>query len=229
MSHLLWQYYWQNDVDKFRRQLASVGNAHHPVKNPAAGVGSPGAFGSSPRSSIKSRKASGFGAGPTGSKSSASNLTKAEVNSRDHAGLTILLRAALSASPNAVGFVEALLGHPTIDIYVQDAENGWNALHRALYAGNISIARLLLEKERRDLTESVGNTVTKVGQLIKTKDLEGNSPFDVYNATIALRTLKVAAEDCDSSEDESEADEGPRDDETRLVQCVQIPFPKHRH
>ncbi|KAJ2986672.1 hypothetical protein NUW58_g4917 [Xylaria curta] len=46
----------------------------------------------------------------------------------------------------------------------------------------------------------------KVGQLIKTKDHEGNSPFDLYNATIALRSLKIA-EERSHSEDESDTDE----------------------
>jgi inhibitor of Bruton tyrosine kinase len=209
MSHLLWKYYWDNDVDKFRRQLVSAPLSHHPSKSPAVGVGSPVALGTSPRpSSLRPRKNPGV------------NLTKTEVNSRDYAGLTILLRAASSTSPNAPAFVEALLNHPAIDLYVQDAESGWNALHRALYAGNISIARLLLDKERRDLTESL-STVSKIGQLIRTKDHEGNSPFDLYNATIALRTLKVA-EDQSTSDDGSDADEDSGDDDHWFVIILPI-------
>ncbi|KAI1848896.1 hypothetical protein JX266_005324 [Neoarthrinium moseri] len=203
MSHLLWKYYWENDVDKFCRLLAPAGYSH-PSKSPGTGVGSPGAFGHSPRLSVKSRKVSAQGSGA---------YTKAEINSRDHAGLTILLRAASSTSTNAIAFIEALLEHPAIDLYAQDPESGWNALHRALYNGNISVARMLLEKERRDLTESLGaNTATKVGQLIKTKDHEGNSPFDLYNASIALRQLRMAedkadADDGSDSEDGTDADE----------------------
>lgn len=206
MSHLLWKYYWENDVDKFSRLLAPAGHSHspYPTKSPGHGVGSPGAFGNSPRLSTKSRKAPMHGG---------NNLSKAEVNSRDHAGLTILLRAASSTSVYATAFVEALLDHPAIDLYAQDPESGWNALHRALYNGNISIARLLLGKERRDLTESVGlNTTTKVGQLIKTKDNEGNSPFDVYNASIALRQLRMAEDDAGSDDDSVSDDEGGADE-----------------
>ncbi|KAI1078865.1 hypothetical protein F5B20DRAFT_546477 [Whalleya microplaca] len=215
MSHLLWKYYWENDVDKFRRLLAPAGYSQNLSKSPGTGVGSSATFGSSPRGATKSRKVSGFGVAVSGSKTAANNLGKAEVNSRDHSGLTILLRAASSTASDAISFVEALLDHPAIDIYVQDYESGWNALHRALYNGNISIARLLLEKERKDLTNLVsGTTVTKVGQLIKTKDHEGNSPFDVYNATIALRMLKVS-EDQASSEDGSDSDEGTGVDDTR--------------
>ncbi|RYO92369.1 hypothetical protein DL766_000337 [Monosporascus sp. MC13-8B] len=216
MSHLLWKYYWENDVDKFRRQLASAGHTHPPPKGsgPGVGVGSPVAFGSSPRNVPKSRKVSGPAAGTATSKNTGNTLGKNEVNSRDHAGLTLLLRAASSTSPTALSFVQALLDHPAIDIYIQDPESGWNALHRALYNGNISVARLLLGKERRDLTESLGSSVNRIGQLIKTKDHEGNSPFDVYNATIALRSLKVSEDNANSdneSDEEEEGEEGRED------------------
>ncbi|KAI1141675.1 hypothetical protein F5Y05DRAFT_373390 [Hypoxylon sp. FL0543] len=216
MSHLLWKYYWENDVDKFRRLLAPAGYSQNPSKSPGPGVGSPGAFESSPRAAAKSRKIYGFGASIVASKGVGNNLGKGEINNRDHSGLTILLRAASSTSPNAISFVEALLDHPAVDIYVQDYESGWNALHRALYNGNISIARLLLEKERRDLTGSLGGApVTRVAQLIKTKDHEGNSPFDVYNATIALRTLKAAKERANLEDDGSETDEGASGEDAR--------------
>lgn len=223
MSYLLWKYYWENDIDKFRRQLASAGHTLQPSKGlVGTGAGSPGAFGTSPRTPMKSRKVSGPGANIANSKTTTYVLGKNDVNSRDYAGLTLLLRAASSASTNAVFFVEALLGHPSIDIYIQDAESGWNALHRALYNGNISIARLLLEKERRDLTESIGNAVIKVGRLIKTKDHEGNSPFDVYNATIALRSLKDSV-DYARPDDEFDDYEYAEREDKRLV-GTHVPF-----
>ncbi|KAK7942893.1 uncharacterized protein PG986_012006 [Apiospora aurea] len=207
MSHLLWKYYWENDVDRFRRLLAPAGYSQntYPSRGPGiVGVGSPGAFGSSPRPQNKSRKVSGQAPG---------GLSKTDLNSRDHAGLTLLLRAASSTSANAILFVEALLDHPAIDLYAQDFESGWNALHRALYNGNISIARLLLDKERKDLHVSIaGGNVIKVGHLIKTKDNEGNSPFDVYNATIALRSLRMAEERA-KVDDDSDSEAGSDVDE----------------
>lgn len=204
----LWKCFWDNDIDNFCRLLAPASHSQTPVKGSGpGGVGNLGALGTSPRSVTKSRKVSGLGTNPLGTKASAGNFGKAEVNSRDYCGLTLLLRAASSTSSDAVAFVQALLGHPAIDIYVQDPESGWNALHRALYNGNISVARLLLAKERRDLTESFGSSTLKVGQLIKTKDHEGNSPFDLYNSTIALRSLKIA-EERSLPEDESETDDG---------------------
>ncbi|KUI69895.1 BTB/POZ domain-containing protein 1 [Cytospora mali] len=211
MSHLLWKSYYDDNVDKFRRLLAPAGyTAQSASKSPnigAGGAGSPGAFGTSPRNVAKARKASGFGPGAGNARSGNTNFGRAEVNSRDHVGLTILLRAASSTSENAIAFVEILLDHPAIDIYVQDPESGWNALHRALYIGNISIARLLLDKERRDLTGlTLGAPIAKAGRLIKTKDHEGNSPFDLYNSTIGERDLK-GLDDVENSDDDSESEE----------------------
>lgn len=211
MSYQLWKAFQDDNVDKFRRLLAPAGyNAQSASKSPNIGSGaaaSPGAFGTSPRNVAKPRKASALGPGAGNARSTNNNIGRAEVNSRDHVGLTILLRAASSTSENAVAFVEALLDHPAIDIYAQDPESGWNALHRALYNGSISIARLLLDKERRDLTgQTLGAAVAKVGRLIKTKDHEGNSPFDLYNSTIGERDLK-GLDDIENSDDESEGGE----------------------
>ncbi|KAK4133639.1 hypothetical protein BT67DRAFT_434629 [Trichocladium antarcticum] len=207
MTHLLWRYYWDDDVDRFRRLLSPAG---HTTQNGTRslilglGEGAGSGHGTSPRAATKSRKLPGFGTGLGGARHG-HGLGRNEVNSRDHAGLTVLLRAASSTAENAISFVEALLEHPAIDIYAQDPESGWNALHRALYAGNISIARILLEKERKDLT---GHTVLlhRVGQLIKTKDHEGNSPFDLYHSTIGERSLKKLVEG-ETSEDGSDVDE----------------------
>ncbi|XP_044719115.1 regulator of chromosome condensation (RCC1) repeat domain-containing protein [Hirsutella rhossiliensis] len=194
MSHLLWKYYWENDVDRFRRLLGPGGlGSHSASKSPATGTGG-GYLGASPGGLAKSRRALVLASGYTRSKDGSSGLSRSEVNSRDHAGLTVLLRAASSIDPNACDFVQALIEHPSIDLYAQDPESGWNALHRSLYFGNISIARLLLAKERSDLTNPALQSIGKVGQLIKTKDHEGNSPFDVYNSTIATRALANSQE-----------------------------------
>ncbi|KAF4989335.1 hypothetical protein FGRMN_9177 [Fusarium graminum] len=215
MSHLLWKYYWENDVDRFRRLLAPTSyNAQTAAKSPAVGGsgsflgGSPGLPGTSPRPAAKQRRASGHPQTPGKSKDGHTNLGRIEVNSRDHAGLTLLLRAASSTNPNAHEFVQALVEHPAIDLYAQDPESGWNALHRSLYAGNVSIARLLLEKERVDMTSHNLSAMNKVGLLIKTKDHEGNSPFDVYNSTIAERSLNTMEDGHSSDSDDDSVDSG---------------------
>ncbi len=208
MTHQLWKSYWEDDVDRFRRLLAPAGHAAQNGtwgSSLGAGTGSSPGYGTSPRAAGKSRKLQGLGTSFGNARHGHGGPGRSEVNSRDHAGLTLLLRAASSTADNAISFVEALLDHPAIDIYAQDPESGWNALHRALYAGNISIARLLLEKERKDLTGHTAS-LNRVGQLIKTKDHEGKSPFDLYHSTIGERSLRELVEQ-DRPDDGSDSDE----------------------
>ncbi|KAG8768966.1 hypothetical protein FRC12_005243 [Ceratobasidium sp. 428] len=92
-------------------------------------------------------------------------------NSRDMLGRTVLHLACADIAPIALEFTRALLALPSvqIDINAQDTESGWTALHRALYAGNLPAAILLLA--RSDIDTGV-------------RDLEGMTAFDVYNATV---------------------------------------------
>ncbi|CZR51978.1 related to myosin-like protein [Phialocephala subalpina] len=217
MSHLLWKYYYNEDVDRFRHLLSNGSNsAAHTLKGygGASGnsqgslVGSPGGFGTPPRTVVKQRKVSGQPGNTSGIKGTSSTLGRAEINSRDHAGLTILHRAASSTSEHATSFALALLEHPSIDLYVQDAENGWTALHRALYFGNIALARAIIEKDNRDRTSQMGTAAQRpASSIIKVKDYEGNSPFDVYNATIARRSLQTGtnASGSDDGSDDAES------------------------
>ncbi|OAA70529.1 BTB domain and ankyrin repeat containing protein [Cordyceps fumosorosea ARSEF 2679] len=218
MSHLLWKYYWENDVDRFRRLLdpaaaAAPAGSKSPVIG-SAGWPSPGGLSSSPRLAPKSRKAA------TRFKDSTNTIGRAEINSRDHSGLTILLRAASSTDPTARDFVHALVEHPAIDLCVQDPESGWNALHRSLYSGNVSIARIILAKERENILSGTTSSTGRVGRLIKTKDHEGNSPFDVYNSTIATRSLNRGQlnEDSDNESDSGESTA----DYNELAKSVQL-------
>lgn len=218
MSHLLWKYYWDQDVDRFRRLLASSSQSSHAVSKSSAGgydgnhlAKSTGGHGTSPRVANKSRRVSAFTPASSGrSKDAAPPIGKLEINSRDHASLTILLRVASSTNPYAREFAQALIDHPAIDLYVQDPESGWNALHRSLYVGNVSISRMLLKKEREYLTSHTATSLCKVGLLIKTKDNEGHSPFDVYNSTIATRSLQRISETT-ASDSELESEDGTGD------------------
>ncbi|KAI8986522.1 hypothetical protein BDB01DRAFT_612890 [Pilobolus umbonatus] len=70
---------------------------------------------------------------------------------------------------NRLQIAEMLLDCPLVDVNVQDRENGWTALHRALYMGHIEMAMLLLKREDINLT---------------IKDHEGLEPFELYEITI---------------------------------------------
>ncbi|PQE33716.1 hypothetical protein CJF32_00009116 [Rutstroemia sp. NJR-2017a WRK4] len=219
MSNLLWKYYLEDDVEKFRRLLANTSHTSHNTSKGYGGgpafsnsfgnkVGSPGAFGTSPKTFMKNRKTSSPAVNIGGNKGNANALSRAELNSRDYAGLTVLHRAASSTATNAISFATALIEHPLIDLYVQDTESGWTALHRALYFGNVTIARAIIDRDTKD--RAAGNTGAKPdSSVIKVKDHEGNSPFDVYNATIARRSLQERRQSEESDgESQDEDDEG---------------------
>ncbi|SCV67107.1 BQ2448_5753 [Microbotryum intermedium] len=106
----------------------------------------------------------GFGGGALST--SAINV---EVNRRDHLGRTVLHLAASELADWALEWVEILLAVPGLHVNAVDAESGWSALHRALYAGNISAARLIFDRSDVDP---------------RLKDHEGLTPFDVYNSTV---------------------------------------------
>jgi hypothetical protein len=220
MSNLLWKYYLEDDVEKFRRLLVSGHNTSQYSARGHGGVagqsGSLGAVigspatgsGTSPRTT-KSRKppAHTHGGAGTGTRSQTNALGRAEVNSRDHAGMTILHRAVSSTGSNAIAFALALIENPSVDLYIQDLENGWTALHRALYFGNITMARAILERDSKDsIGQGPSTPVTRVNALIKIKDREGNSAFDVYNATIARRVLQHRSQSppVDGSDDDDD-------------------------
>lgn len=171
---------------------------------------SPGSYTASPLASAKSRKP-GMGAGVS--------LNRSDINSRDAAGMTILHHAASSMVTSAVDFAQALLEHPWTDLYIQDAENGWTALHRAFYFGNIAIARLILN---RDTQHIIGQGSTGFNQhargLVKIKDKEGYGPLDLFAMTIKDRTLRpeeAPVSEADSDDEMAHGDSGDADNETQ--------------
>lgn len=194
MSSHLWKAYYEDDVDAFRHLLeAAASNARqHGIRgggNQGFAAGSPGGLSTSPTLLAKTRKVSGLGT------PSAQNvtLTKGDINMRDAHGLTLLHHAASSTTESSVGFAAALVEHPFIDLYVQDHESGWTALHRAFYHGNISIARMILEREADDILGKTTGVAHHTIGLIKIKDREGLGPLDLYAATIKDRTLRPDA------------------------------------
>ncbi|KAH5433658.1 hypothetical protein HBI44_033900 [Parastagonospora nodorum] len=221
MSGYLWKYFLEDDVDNFRHVLSTTthtgrgatpknlagwqGGIHATAVN-----GSPGSYNASPVIGGKGRK--------TGLAATAS-ISRADINSRDATGMTILHHAASSTAESAVDFAQALLEHPWADLYIQDAENGWTALHRAFYFGNIAIARLILN---RDTSDILGHGSAGFNQhargLVKIKDKEGYGPLDLFAMTIKDRTLRPdesPLNDMDSDDEMAHGDSGDVDDEMR--------------
>ena len=193
MSAYLWKSYLENDIDKFRQILANAN--YHPSgytrPNTTSGIvgtaiGSPGRGLSTSPTLSKGRKPSAGLQGSRGHRpTSAVTLTRADINSKDAHGVTLLHYVASSVEASAIPYALALLDLPLLDLYIQDFESGWTALHRALYFGNVTIARALIDRDSQDVLGH-GNA----GGLIKIKDREGNSPFDVFGASITNRILR---------------------------------------
>ncbi|KAG9517568.1 hypothetical protein KCU93_g8705, partial [Aureobasidium melanogenum] len=184
------------------------------MQTPAAVSSSPGTLSTSPTLTAKARKPSTFSP-HTGN---VPPLTKADINWRDSNGMTLLHHAASSTSENALEFAQALAEHPLIDLYLQDAENSWTALHRAFYFGNITIARAILE---RDTSDALGRGIG--GGLVKIKDREGLGPLDLYAATIKDRTLRPEGQKrpragSDASEEEVMMNDDDQEVRTRVIE-----------
>lgn len=204
MSCNLWEYFLRDDVESFQRFLANASHTSGGSRVSGGGpssfkAGSPGTvIASSPGFSGKNKKLSGTSPGTPiadragGPRSGTAALCRTELNARDPHGRTLLHLVASSTKPTAVDFALPLLEIPFLDIYAQDGESGWTALHRALYAGNATIAQALMARDLHDATDfsKVGNPSHPSGSLIKVKDREGYSPFDVYGATIMSRDIK---------------------------------------
>lgn len=194
---LLWQYFLEDNLDAFRQYLADAtfdggstrragSHAVHKASSPALPSTSPkNAFMNNRKSSENTTKAVRH------LSKQDHRLTRADVNARDAYGRTLLHHAASSSSANALGFVESLLQIPFIDLYIQDLESGWTPLHRALYHGHVRIAQALMLRDIHNLNDFTPNLAHHVtGGLIKIKDHEGNSPFEVFGLTIASRDLQ---------------------------------------
>ncbi|KAF7162340.1 hypothetical protein CNMCM5623_007685 [Aspergillus felis] len=204
MISTLWESFLRDDVESFRRCLANASytpGSQRPFGvggSPGFKVGSLGGVTPSSPLSSKGKKLSGTSPGTTtpdrntGGLRPGKALSRAELNARDHYGRTLLHLVSSSQKPSAIYFATSLLEIPFLDLYAQDWESGWTALHRALYAGNATIAQALMARDISDVTDfsKSGNVGHPSGGLIKIKDREGNSPFEVYSATIASRDIK---------------------------------------
>ncbi|KAG2222852.1 hypothetical protein INT45_000467, partial [Circinella minor] len=88
------------------------------------------------------------------------------INKRSIRGRTALHCAA---TWNRKHIAKILIDCPLVNINIQDRENGWTALHRALYMGNLEIALLLLQRGDAD---------------ISIKDWEGLRPLELLSITL---------------------------------------------
>ncbi|CAI7657876.1 unnamed protein product [Penicillium glandicola] len=212
MSNNLWECFIQDDVERFQWVLANAtfagskttggsGGNSGAATNLSSKAGSPGSMIASspnpPRSKKNLESSPGTfvfdrAAFPRGT----ATLSRADINARDHYGRTLLHHVASSSKPTASKFARALLDVSFVDIYAQDWESGWTALHRALYAGNATIALALMARDLQDMNDfsKGGNTSHPSGGLIKIKDREGCSPFDIFGATIRARDIKHLSE-----------------------------------
>ncbi|KAJ8293937.1 BTB/POZ domain-containing protein 1 [Rhodotorula toruloides] len=134
----------------------------------AGGAGGSGGNGASGGGGVLSKSPNMGGWGGGGGNADKAAIAS-ELNRRDYLGRTVLHLAVTESEPWALDWVELLLGVSGLAVNAQDTESGWSALHRALYAGNIAAARLLLARDDVDT---------------RLKDYEGLSPFDVYNSTV---------------------------------------------
>ena len=181
---------------------------------------------------MKSRKSPGHihpATGTTQSKGLQVVLTRADINAKDGFGRTLLHHIASSRNETAIEFASALLEVSFLDLYAQDAESGWTALHRALYFGNVSIAQALMLRDIKDATDyTTAASHAHAGGLIKIKDHEGNSPFEVFGLTIASRlleagggTLSLDADDGSNvSVDLDQEEDDAESTQKRLAKCV---------
>lgn len=225
MSSNLWRYFYDDDVGKFRQYLATATLSSGPAKSQNSGfagsssfkIGSPGALATSPKTP-KSRKSAGHAHNIHLAKGA--TLTRADLNAKDNLGRTLLHHAVSSQKESAIEFVQALLDTPLVDIYAQDLESGWTALHRALYFGNISAANAIMLRDFQNATDYTINVAhNSAGGLVKIKDHEGNSPFETFFMTTAPRLLQSSVSnslDADGADDDSmnsidlNADDGER-------------------
>ena len=93
----------------------------------------------------------------------------AEANRRDAFGRTVLHLVAASAERGADAYLAALLAHAAVNVNAQDAESGWTALHRALYAGNLRTAAALIAHPDIDL---------------EVRDYDGLTPLALYATSV---------------------------------------------
>jgi alpha-tubulin suppressor-like RCC1 family protein len=195
MSSYLWRYYLENDAERFQRLLQGSQSTH---RTTASKLTTPlGSLKSSPAGILAKQHRSGEPPGNV-------VITKKMLAELDAMGRSILHHAC--TEPDRLAFVTVLLAHPLIDPGLVDLESGWTCLHRALYHGNISAAREIISANPSNWS------------LVKSKDRAGDSPFDIFEASI--RDIGNVREESHPDVDE-DSDDGQDDDEPVAEWCPQ--------
>ncbi|KAI9143364.1 hypothetical protein BKA69DRAFT_1061491 [Paraphysoderma sedebokerense] len=99
---------------------------------------------------------------------SSQSVGQIDLNERNYLGLSPL---QLAVTLDRYEIVEILLSSSKVNVNLVDIENGWTALHRALYYGRLRIALLLMSSRKNDLD-------------VRIKDKEKNSAYELLNSTI---------------------------------------------
>ncbi|KAI5807959.1 hypothetical protein DFH27DRAFT_598807 [Peziza echinospora] len=208
----LWKFYLENDAESFRRLLLE-GNLPSGGKPKRANIGDAGAASRAPNSAAENGQIINENKSnisrPKATQGSKSQNLRVSFNRQtlkeyDSNGRSLMHLA--STEPRYLSFLQALLKHPQTDLLHPDLESGWTPLHRALYHGNISAARLLFSTA----TVLAGPSGGPVGNLIvKSKDRSGETPFELFDSTIeGLEQLLDTASPRKTNVDSDDEDDG---------------------
>lgn len=215
-SNYLWKLYLENDAVAFQRLLLEGTLPYTHRSSEASGPSGGSAQRKTSHDDIEttdpqttlSKHKSILGQTLKGQKETRLSFNAKILREHDAQGRSLLHLAA--TEPQGLPFLRALLNHTQIDLTHPDLESGWTALHRALYHGNISAARFLLDAEA---TKIASGAVPGRATLVKTKDHCGQTPFDIFYETIegreaALEELwKSSQEEIIESDDEDSGED----------------------
>ena len=217
-SNYLWKFYLENDAEAFRRLLLE---GTLPPAHKGNDINGSGGAGEDKRVWYDGNDARANGGTPSKSRSVLARSSKGHKELRqsfnrqalkeyDSKGRSLL--HAASTEPHRIPYLKALLAHPQTDLLHPDLESGWSALHRALYHGNISAARLLVDAEAVKVAS--GGILGGV-TLVKAKDNAGESPFELFYASIEGREEALQGPWMEDKE-ERDASSGEESDEDIL-------------
>lgn len=227
-SNYLWKLYLENDAEGFRRLLleGKLSSTQPRDSGSKAGEGGVELDKKASHEEIDGEAILGTPSKPNVAsgqslkrlKDIRLSFNRQALRDYDSMGRSLIHLAATDS--NGIPFLRVLLKHPQLDLTHADLESGWTALHRALYNGNITAARLLLDAEAEKIATG---GIPSGGILVKTKDYSGESPFELFYATIEgredlLQNRRYQEENCilrmreNLNSDASQVEEGTDSD-----------------